>query len=96
MATDIADYLVLKGTPFREAHAIVNQLSDYAISNDKDFSDFTFDEFKVFSNVFENDVMEIDLLSSLKSRDVFGGTAPSRVINALFDMRNKLEGYKFE
>ena len=46
LATDIADYLVLKGTPFREAHAIVNQLSDYAISNDKDFSDFTFDEFK--------------------------------------------------
>ena len=46
--------------------------------------------------MFENDVMEIDLLSSLESRDVFGGTAPSRVINALFDMRNKLEGYKFE
>lgn len=96
LATDIADYLVLKGTPFREAHAIVNQLSDYAISNDKDFSDFTFAEFKAFSNVFENDVMEIDLLSSLKSRDVFGGTAPSRVINVLSDMRNKLEGYKFE
>ena len=96
LATDVADYLVAKGVPFRQSHSIVSQLSDYAIENKKTFGEFTLSEYKRFSELFAEDVMNINLQNSVESRDVFGGTAPSRVSSALVDMRNRVEGYSFE
>ena len=57
-ATDVADYLVLKGIPFRDAHYIVGRLVLYCIHNDKVLDELTLDEYREFSEVFQQDVYE--------------------------------------
>ena len=55
-ATDVADYLVKKGLPFREAHAVVGRMVFYSIEHDKALDDLTMDEFKEFSDIIEDDI----------------------------------------
>ena len=83
LATDLADYLAKKGMPFREAHNVVGRLVAYCESNRKELRRLTLDEYKQHSELFEADVLAIDVWSSLRSRDVPGGTAPRRVANAI-------------
>jgi argininosuccinate lyase len=83
LATDIADYLTLKGMPFREAHNVVGRLVRYCEANRKDFRRLTLDEYRQHSDLFDEDVLRIDVRSSLRSRDVPGGTAPRRVSQAI-------------
>jgi argininosuccinate lyase len=83
LATDIADYLVRKGTPFREAHSVVGRLVAFAEDEGRDLRQITLAEYKRFSPLFEADVLEIDVWSSVRSRDVLGGTAPRRVAGSL-------------
>jgi len=83
LATDIADYLVGKGMPFREAHVIVSALSDRLIDGGRYFEDLSFDEYLAASPLFEADVMGIGVDFSIASRDVQGGTALGRVKDAL-------------
>jgi argininosuccinate lyase len=91
LATDIADYLVGKGMPFREAHVIVSALSDRLIDGGRYFKDLSFDEYYAASPLFERDVMDIGIDSSIASRDVHGGTAPGRVKAALEDAKRRLK-----
>ena len=91
LATDIADYLVGKGTPFREAHIIVSNLSDRLNADGRFFKDLSLDEFRVASSLFEADVLEIDIDSSIASRDVPGGTSPTRVKAALAEAKARLK-----
>ena len=91
LATDIADYLVGKGTPFREAHIIVSNLSDRLNADGRFFKDLSLDEFRVASSLFEADVLEIDIDSSIASRDVPGGTSPTRVKAALAQAKARLK-----
>ena len=91
LATDIADYLVGKGMPFREAHVIVSALSDRLIDGGRYFKDLSFDEYYAASPLFERDVMNIGIDSSIASRDVHGGTAPGRVKAALEDAKRRLK-----
>ncbi|MEO2065709.1 MAG: argininosuccinate lyase, partial [Desulfurobacteriaceae bacterium] len=80
LATDVADYLAKKGVPFREAHRIVGQLVAYCLDKGKDLSQLTIDEFKKFSDKFEEDVLDLmSLEGSVASRKVIGGTSPERV-----------------
>ncbi len=80
LATDVADYLAKKGVPFREAHRIVGQLVAYCLDKGKDLSQLTVDEFKKFSDKFEEDVLDLmSLEGSVVSRKVIGGTSPERV-----------------
>jgi argininosuccinate lyase len=79
LATDIADYLVRKGMPFREAHGVIGRLVHYAEQNAKDFPDLTLEEYRQFSPQFDADVLYIDLDSAVNGRDVIGGTARRRV-----------------
>jgi argininosuccinate lyase len=79
LATDIADYLVRKQLPFREAHTVAGKLVRYAESRGKDFSDLSLEEYRQFSDLFDASVLEIDLDSSVNARDVPGGTARGRV-----------------
>ena len=58
-ATDLADYLVRKGKPFREAHGVVGKLVSYALASGKDLAEMGFEEMKRFSPDFEEDVFEI-------------------------------------
>ena len=75
-ATELADYLVSKGVPFREAHDIVGQGVLYAISVAKPLEDLSVDEFKKFSAVIADDVYPIlSLQSILAKRNVLGGVA---------------------
>jgi argininosuccinate lyase len=83
LATDIADYLTLKGMPFREAHNIVGRLVAYAEEQRKDLRRLTIEEYRRFSDLFERDVLAIDVWSSVRSRDLPGGTAPRQVAQAI-------------
>ena len=83
LATDLADYLVKKGEPFRTAHEIVGRLVSYAAEKGKPFAELGINEYKKFSPLFGEDVRKISIKSSLAARDVVGGTAPGRVKQAL-------------
>ena len=83
LATDLADYLVRKGEPFRTAHDIVGRLVSYAMEKGKSFSELSLTEYKGFSPLFGEDVYSITVASSIAARDVTGGTAPKQVERAL-------------
>ncbi len=91
LATDIADYLVAKGMPFREAHGIVNQLSRHAVDSGKRLHELDLATYREFSDKFEEDVLDITVDSSIAARDVPGGTAPSRVKAAIVAAKAELE-----
>ncbi len=75
-ATELADYLVSKGVPFREAHDIVGQVVLYAIDQNKALEELSVEEFKRFKDVIAEDVYPILSLDSiLAKRDVLGGVA---------------------
>jgi argininosuccinate lyase len=79
-ATDIAEYLVRKGIPFREAHGITGRIVLYCIKNKKQFSELSINEFKRFSSVFSKDIYSlIDAKASVKAKKSRGGTSPSEV-----------------
>lgn len=79
LATDIADYLTVKGMPFRQAHEIVGRLVAYAAGKRKELSDLTLAEYKQLSKLFEADVLKISIQSSVESRKTLGGTSPIQV-----------------
>ena len=75
-ATDVADYLVKKGMPFRDAHEVVGKLVFYSISKDKSLDELTINEFKEFSSIIENDVYDaISMETCVNGRTVIGGPA---------------------
>ena len=82
-ATDLADYLVRKAIPFRDAHEIVGQTVSYAVDNGVMLSDIDLQTLQGFSEQIEADVYEVlTLEGSLKARDHIGGTAPAQVKKA--------------
>ena len=83
LATDIADYLVSKGMPFREAHGVSARLSTYAADASRTLPDLELEEYRLFSGLFAPDVLDITVDSSIAARDVPGGTAPGRVKHAI-------------
>lgn len=79
-ATDMADYLARKGLPFRKAHAVVGQAVQQCITARKVLKDLTLSEFQALSPLFEADIYEaLDIVSCVKNRASYGGTAPSEV-----------------
>ncbi len=75
-ATDIADYLVKKGIPFRSAHEIIGKMVLYCIENNKAIDDMSMEEFKGFSDKIEDDVYsEISLEKCVSGRKLTGGPA---------------------
>ncbi len=87
LATDVADYLVGKGMPFREAHGVVARLVRYAVEQERSLQDITLSEYRQFSSLFDEDLQSINVESSVAARDVPGGTAPRRVDEALREAR---------
>lgn len=79
-ATDVADYLVKKDMPFRNAHEVVGKIVLYCIDNDIAIDDLTIEEFNKFSSIFEEDIYNaIDLLTCVEERSVIGGPSSSSV-----------------
>jgi len=89
-ATDIADYLVKKGVPFRDSHSIVGKMVAMAENLGKKLDDFTLDEFKECSGLIEDDIYDaISMETCVSGRNIIGGPAKERT---LAEIEN---GYKF-
>lgn len=89
-ATDLADYLVLKTIPFREAHRIVGELVTYCICNNKSLLSLTLEEFKAASQLIEEDVYNaIAIETCVNRRNTDGGTGKDAVQRSL----RKIEGW---
>ncbi|HVS26273.1 MAG TPA: argininosuccinate lyase [Burkholderiales bacterium] len=90
-ATDLADYLVKKGLPFRDAHEAVAKAVRYAVKRGCDLSALKLDELKQFSKLVGKDVYSVlTLEGSVNSRDHIGGTAPKQVKAAIQRARKQL------
>ncbi|MBE6423514.1 argininosuccinate lyase [Succinivibrio dextrinosolvens] len=91
-ATELADYLVSKNVPFREAHSIVGRIVLYAISKDKALENLSVAEFKEYSDVISDDVYPcLQLENILAKRDIIGGVAPAQSAQEIKRMKEYLE-----
>jgi argininosuccinate lyase len=79
-ATDLADYLVRKGIPFRDAHEIVGKSVAYGVKTGKDLAQMSLEELRQFDPRIDDDVFEVlTLEGSISARNHTGGTAPDQV-----------------
>ena len=91
-ATDLADYLVKKQMPFRDAHEVVGKAVAYGIAKSKDLSEMTLEELQQFSDTINKDVFDVlTLEGSVNARDHIGGTAPTQVKAAAKRAKQALE-----
>ena len=90
LATDLADYLVNKGVPFREAHGIVKELCGFCESQGKGLNELSLADYHRFSPEFGQDVFQITAQSSASARNNPGGTAPQQVARELDKVREIL------
>jgi argininosuccinate lyase len=87
-ATDIAEYLVRKGLPFREAHRIIGKIVKYCIEKKKTFLDLDLKEFKQFSEMIEKDVFNyLTIEASINKKRPYGGTAKKRVLTRIKEIK---------
>jgi len=91
LATDLADYLVKKGLPFRTAHEATGKLVNYAIKQNKSLQNLSLKEYRKFSPAFDNDVYEITVESSITARDNTGGTSYKQVAKQIAAAKRKLK-----
>ncbi|WP_138496149.1 argininosuccinate lyase [Paenibacillus pinistramenti] len=90
-ATDIADFLVGKGLPFRQAHEVIGKTVLYCIQNGKFLLDLSLDEFKQFSDLFDDRIYEVlQPETVVNARNVYGGTATAQVEAAIARAESKL------
>ncbi|MDX1456467.1 MAG: argininosuccinate lyase [Marinobacter sp.] len=90
-ATDLADYLVKKGVPFRDAHEIVGKAVAFGVAETRDLSEMTLTELQQFSDIIGEDVFEVlTLEGSVNARNHLGGTAPDQVRAAVARARKQL------
>ncbi|MFZ5756385.1 MAG: argininosuccinate lyase [Pseudomonadota bacterium] len=92
-ATDLADYLVKKGVPFRESHEIVGKAVRFGVEQQRDLAQLTLDELRKFSPEIGEDVFAVlTLEGSVNARNHAGGTAPAQVRKAVADARKRIGG----
>jgi argininosuccinate lyase len=92
LATDLADYLVRKGVPFRKAHHIVGQIVQFCIRNQKELHECTLEELRSFHKAFDSEVFPfLEVKSAVDERRSLGGTASSRVREAIQQAREEVE-----
>ncbi|MES9960926.1 MAG: argininosuccinate lyase [Sedimenticola sp.] len=90
-ATDLADYLVRKGIPFRDAHEVVGKAVALCVEKECDLSDLGLGELQAFSDAIGDDVFEVlTLEGSVAARNHIGGTAPEQVRAAIERARERL------
>ena len=87
-ATDVADYLVRKGLPFRDAHEAVGNAVKYCVENEMDIAELSLAEWQLFSPHFDADIFgAITVDACIRARNVPGGTARDRVWNEIVRCR---------
>ena len=90
-ATELADYLVRKGMPFRQAHEMVGRVVMKSLAKRCELNELSLDELKSFSPLIEDDVFDaLALEATLATKSQVGGTAPERVTTALSEARKRL------
>ncbi|GAB2196924.1 argininosuccinate lyase [Sessilibacter sp. MAH4] len=90
-ATDLADYLVRKGLPFRDAHEVVGRSVAFALEKNLDLYELELEQLQQFSDIIGEDVFEVlTLEGSVAARDHFGGTAPNQVRQAIARARTEM------
>lgn len=90
-ATDLADYLVRNGVPFRDAHEVVGKAVRLGVEQGKDLSELKLEELKSFSDAIKDDVFDVlTVEGSVAARDHLGGTAPKQVKLAVKALRKQL------
>lgn len=93
-ATDLADYLVGKDLPFRDAHEVVGKAVGYGVEQGKDLSEMSLEELQQFSAIIEDDVFDVlSLEGSVSARNHLGGTAPAQVEAQVAAAREKFSSY---
>ena len=91
-ATDLADYLVNKGLPFRDAHEVVGKSVSYGIEHQKDLCELSLTELQSFDDRNEDDVFDIlSLEGAVNARDHLGATSPNQVMQAIKVARSSLK-----
>jgi argininosuccinate lyase len=91
-ATDVADYLVRKGLPFRQAHEVVGKTVRYCVETGKDIPELTMDEFGRFSDLIADDIYDhVTLEASVNARKATGGTAREAVEREIARARGELK-----
>ncbi len=90
VATDVAEYLVMKGVPFRESHGIVGRLVAHCLEKNKEISDLTIKEFQRFHEAFEKDIVErISVKNVVDARKSIGGTSEKMVLTRIREIEGR-------
>jgi argininosuccinate lyase len=90
-ATDLADYLVNRGMPFRQAHAVAGKAVAFAISQDKELEELSLEQMKSFSDLLEKDIYDFISLDQMIARRIsYGGTGYDNVAKALESAKKEL------
>jgi argininosuccinate lyase len=93
-ATDLADYLVRKNVPFRDAHEAVGKAVRLGIDSGRDLAELSLDELQQLSATIQSDVFEVlTVEGSVAARNHFGGTAPERVRQSVAKARSRLQSH---
>tara|TARA_Y100000758_G_scaffold198405_1_gene141595 strand:+ start:1470 stop:2849 length:1380 start_codon:yes stop_codon:yes gene_type:complete len=91
-ATDLADYLVLKGVPFREAHELTGKTVAFCLEKDKTLTDLSLAQLRKISKRFDEEVFDhIALQNSVDRKNIYGGTAKSQVRAQITRLTKKLK-----
>jgi len=91
-ATDLAEYLVRKGLPFRDAHRVTGRIVRYCLDNKKTLNELGLKELKGFSQMLESDVFDyLSVEASVNRKDSYGGTAKKRVLAHIKQIKSKIE-----
>ena len=91
-ATDMADYLVARGMPFRQAHSCVGKAVGYALSKKMELHELTLEELKPFSSLFDKDIFDVlTTKEMINRRKSFGGTATENVLAAIKEAEKELD-----
>lgn len=92
-ATDLADYLVLKGLPFRDAHAVVGRAVLYCIENSLSLEELDIEKYREFSPLISNDIYQyLKVEECVARRRVAGGPSPEAVSRALSEAEDWIRG----
>ena len=93
LATDVADYLVSRGLPFRRAHELVGSMTRRLLAEGRDFESLTLAEWRAFSEVFQEDVIaRVTASASVGARATPQSTQPDAVAGAMADVQAWLDG----
>ncbi|MDA0811759.1 MAG: argininosuccinate lyase [Verrucomicrobia bacterium] len=91
LATDLADYLVKKGVPFRNAHEVIGQLTAHSLKSGIAFQEIPLETYRSFSGAFEQDLYSVlNVTTALKARKGIGAPSPSNVANELKKWKRQL------